>query len=125
MTEQLSLFDVLRAPPLRVPVDKDGHVLQGDPDETIRLPHEKPGWRGCDRVQIELHREPEGWMWSVSMQFDQWGCGYKVGRKWGRFAATRDDALHYAAKEAMERLSKSDGGTAPERRAREWLGQWL
>lgn len=45
-------------------------------------------------------------MWSTNMQTETRGGGYKVGEKWGKFAETRDDALHYAINELRERLAE-------------------
>lgn len=93
MPDQTSLLDLMRAPPIIRPVDPDGPVIQGEPDELLRLKHPRLAW---DIARIELHRHDDGlWMWSVSVA----GGGYRVGPKWGKFAATRDDALHHAAQE--------------------------
>lgn len=103
--EQLDLFSALRQPAIIRPVDPMGSVVQGDPDETLTLPHPRLAWH---LARIELHRHSDGtWMWSASMC----GGGYKVGPKWGRFAATRDDALHWAVEELLERQAVrwSDG----------------
>lgn len=103
---QLNLFDALRSPPVRVPVDPDGPVIKTDPDFTFRLPHPRMAW---DRADIEIHRHDNGlWMWSTSYMADMGGGGYRVGEKWGKFAATREDALFYACEELERRLDGQD-----------------
>lgn len=102
MTRQLSMLDLWEAKPVavRLPVDRDGSVLQGEPDETLILPHPRMAW---PLARIELHRHADGrWMWSASTA----GGGYKVGPKWGRFAETRSGALYHAALEIMERADR-------------------
>ena len=101
---QLSIFDALREPMIRQPVDPHGSVLQGEAQESFRLPHPR---YARDYAMIELHPAASGlWMWGVSLQTDAgFGCGYKVGEKWGRFARSRDDALHYAVEEIKGRLA--------------------
>lgn len=107
MAPQASLLDLLRSPPVARPVDPDGPVVQGEPDETLTLPHPRMAW---PLARIELHRHDDGlWMWSVSSACTS---SYKVGPKWGRFAQTRDDALFHAAQEllsAIGRLSDISG----------------
>lgn len=88
--QQLSLFDTLRSPAIRKPVEPHGGVVQGEPDAVYRLRHPRLAW---DRATIELHQHTDGlWMWSASFYCDNSGGGYRVGPKWGRFAETRDDA---------------------------------
>lgn len=101
MNEQASLFDLLRGPPMIRPVDPDGHVVQGAPDETLTLPHPRMAW---PLARIELNRDCASglWMWSVSIA----GGGYKVGAKWGRFASTRDDALFHASRELLAKAAR-------------------
>ncbi|MAC81460.1 MAG: hypothetical protein CML66_25755 [Rhodobacteraceae bacterium] len=101
--QQLSLFDALRSPPIVVPVQPNGEVIQGDPDEFHFLPHPRLAWH---RGEIELHQHTDGgWMWSTSAHVGDWGYGYRVGPKWGKFAECRDDALHYAVEEIVARLT--------------------
>jgi hypothetical protein len=112
----MNLLDLMRAPMIVQPVDAYGHVVQGDPEETLT-------WsRGYRFARIELHRADGGlWMWATGFSLADMGCGYKVGAKWGRFAVSRDDALHYAVCELTDRLSKaidSDKGLAIA-----WAGQ--
>jgi hypothetical protein len=101
---QLSIFDTLREPMIRQPVDPDGSVVQGKAQETFSLPHPRYVW---DYAKIELHPAADGlWMWGVSLETDAgFGSGYKVGEKWGRFASSRDDALHFAVEEIKGRLA--------------------
>lgn len=107
---QPSLFDALHAPPVRRPVDKDGPVVQGEPDEVLSLPHPRLAW---NRADIELHRHESGlWMWSASWHCDGGGRSYRVGEKWGNFAESQDDALYYAVKEIEAALDKKDGPEA-------------
>ncbi len=101
---QLSMFDLIRPAPIVLTVDPDGPVVQGPAHETLTLPHPRMAW---SLARIELHPHDDLWMWSTSSPC----CGsYKVGAKWGRFAACRDDAAHYAACEILrgaERLRVS------------------
>jgi hypothetical protein len=106
MTRQLSIFDVLRAPPIIRPVDAHGSVIQEPPHRVFTLPHKRlPG----DAARIELHQADNGlWMWSASFSTDDGcGAGYRVGEKWGRFAVSIDDALHYAREELKKRIGQS------------------
>lgn len=98
--QQLSLFDLAHPPPARQPVDPDGPVVQGPVDITLRLPHPRLAW---DLARIELHEHEDGrWMWGTG-----WACGgYRVGPKWGHFAATQDAARHHAAREIVERCDR-------------------
>lgn len=102
--QQLGLFDVMRAPAVRIPVDADGPVLNAEiePDFVFRLPHPRMAW---DRAEIEIHRHSNGlWMWSTSYSADWCGHGYRVGAKWGNFAENREDALFYACEELERSL---------------------
>jgi hypothetical protein len=102
---QLSIFDALRAPPIIRPVDRDGHVLQGKAHHTLALPHPRLAWDLC---RIELHPTRQGlWMWSVTFNTGYGGAGYKVGEKWGHFALSAEDALHYALEELRGRLGRA------------------
>lgn len=107
--KQLSLLDLME-PPVAVmiePVQPMGQVVHGEPDETLVLP--RPG-NANPLAEIELHRHVDGrWMWSASFGLlDGSGSSYRVGSKWGRFAATRSDALRAAVDELTERLSKRE-----------------
>jgi hypothetical protein len=96
-----TLLDLMTAPPIRRAIDPDGQVV-ATPDETLRFDGGKR-WLGAE---IELHRDAESgfWMWSVSYQLPDRGSCYRVGPKWGKFAASRMDALAHARAELRDRL---------------------
>lgn len=122
MSVQLSIFDVLRAPPILRPVDPDGQVVRDEVDYTFILPHPRLNRPYC---QVELHQADSGlWMWSTSYSTDD-GCGqsYRVGEKWGKFASSSDDALHYAVEELKERLSAQWGAQRGVSQILAWAGQ--
>lgn len=123
---QLSIFDALRTPPIIRPVDPDAGVVQGDCDEVLcfRPAKWRLAWSPCE---IELHRDRESglWMWSVKHGLMTGGSGYRVGRKWGRFAETRDAALFHAAAEAREQLAaRAQRDSADTKLARQIVA-WL
>jgi hypothetical protein len=96
MTAQLDMFALMRPRPVLQPVDPDGPVVQGAPDVTLRLPHPKLAW---DLSAIELHQHTDGrWMWGTHTA----SGGYKVGPKWGRFAATQGQARQFGAMEIID-----------------------
>jgi hypothetical protein len=100
---QLDLFAALRQPLALEPVDPHGPVVQGQPDITLRLPHPRMAW---DLAAIQLHEHEDGrWMWGVT----QAGGGYKVGPKWGKFAATQAEAQHHAAAELVDWCDRNAG----------------
>ncbi|AVO37360.1 hypothetical protein [Pukyongiella litopenaei] len=104
------LLDLMREPPVTLPVFDALGVIQGEIDETLRLTHPRMAW---DRARIELHRHTDGlWMWSVSFHADGRGSGYRVGPKWGHFAKSREDALHWAVDELLTRLESVEGKNA-------------
>lgn len=110
--QQLGLFDSLRRPPVRLPVEAHGSVLDPsvNPDFTFRLPHPRMAW---DRAEIEVHRHEDGlWMWSASFMAESEGSSYRVGPKWGKFAASREDALSFAVDELQARLGRKGGSDA-------------
>lgn len=114
---QLDLFSALRGPKIVLPIDPDGHVVHGNIDEVLTLPHRGLAW---NRADIELHRHVDGrWMWSTSFHIEDRGGGYRVGPKWGKFAETRDDALFYAIEELSSRLDGYD--TKDARDIRAWM----
>ncbi|PZU95519.1 MAG: hypothetical protein DI527_00490 [Chelatococcus sp.] len=103
----MNLLDLMRAPMIVRPVDPDGSV--------VKEPQEVHVWRGgWRRVEIELHPYRHLWMWAVSLSFSNGGSGYRVGEKWGRFAESREDALHYALAELDERLARHDDPNIPQ-----------
>jgi hypothetical protein len=112
----LALLAPVPAPAIIRPCDADGAVVRGEVDETLTLPHPRMAWHSA---RIELHRHDDGlWMWSTSWQDDDGsGATYRVGPKWGKFAATRDDALAHASGELQARAR---GKVAA--RIRKWLG---
>jgi hypothetical protein len=118
-------FDMFAAiAPVRVPaiirrVDPDGPVIQGKIDEVLTLPHPRLRW---DRARIELHQHTDGlWMWATGYHDDGGsGGGYRVGPKWGNFAASRDDALFYACEEIRSRTSGDSKALVAIRR---WLDE--
>jgi hypothetical protein len=98
-----TLLDLMHAPAIKRPVQPDGEVLAGDPDETLRWQPDPK--RLYLHAWIELHRHTDGnWMWSTTCSTSLGGWGYKVGEKWGQFAETRADALHHARRELIDRL---------------------
>lgn len=106
----MDLLDLMREPPVKRPVTDALGVIHGDVDETLRLEHPRMAW---DRARIELHRHVDGlWIWSVSFHADGGGSGYRIGPKWGRFAKSRDDALHWAVDELHTRLNRSESKDA-------------
>lgn len=116
---QLSLFDSLRAPAIRRPVDPNGPVIQCNPTETVSLESKRFAW---PHAKIELHVHIDGtWMWSASFQCGDHGNSYRVGPKWGKFAESRDDALYYACVELRSRIAKESHSDAKLIRA--WIEQ--
>jgi hypothetical protein len=105
MTSQLSLFDALRAPAIIRQVVADGHVLQGEPQIKFVMPHPRSA---SPAARIELHPARDGlWMWSASYNTGNGASGYKVGEKWGQFALSAEEALHYAIEELKYRLARA------------------
>lgn len=102
MHEQLSLLDLVAPAAIIRPVDPDGHVVQGEPDEEI-------AWSGRGvKTLLQIHQHTDGlWMWSVSFETSETGVHYRVGPKWGRFATTRRDAVTLAMQELRERVDES------------------
>lgn len=82
------LVDLMQPPALVRPVEPDGAVVAGEPHTVLRWqPNPKQHYR-C--AEIELHPADDGtWMWSASFCTGEGGGGYKVGPKWGKFAADR------------------------------------
>ena len=100
MTEQLSLLNLVEPTAIIRPVDPDGHVVQGEPDETHV-------WKQsvCSHCRIEIHQHDDGlWMWSVSVHGETGGTGHKVGAKWGKFGESRRDAVVLAVQELRHHL---------------------
>ncbi|WP_157779800.1 hypothetical protein [Celeribacter ethanolicus] len=94
------MFDLMRTPATILPVDPYGEVIRGQIDHILTLPHPRMAW---PLASIEIHQHTdERWMWAVNMA----GGGYRVGEKWGKFADSRDDATHYAAKEVLTQCER-------------------
>ncbi len=106
MTTQLDLFASLE-PELRIaPVQPCGPVFsKAEVDELIVLRGRRVS------LEIELAHDGERWMFSTSFCGPTGGYGYRVGLKWGRSTSSRDDALHFARKEIMERAASHGGFT--------------
>lgn len=98
---QMSLLDLMRQPAILRPVDPCGAVVpRGLIDEVLELPHPRLAW---ELARIELHRAPDGlWMWATGLC----GGGYRVGEKWGHYAASRDDAAHHGAVEILASVER-------------------
>lgn len=97
---QLNLFAPASPQLIVGPCDPDGPVCSGDEIvDTIRLTGNRV------KVRIELARDGEFWMFSTSLSHANGGYGYRVGRKWGVLARSRDDALFFANHELMKRAS--------------------
>ena len=104
-TDQLSIFDVMRAPPVSPDFELEDSVVKGQVDVSLQLPHKRMAW---DQARIELHQHTSGlWMWGTGCNRGGDGWGYRVGSKWGNFAETKDDALYYAIDEIRKRLHRS------------------
>ncbi len=116
-----NLLDLMQAPPEIEPVDPDGDVVQGRPDEVLTLAHSRI--RHLSSAEIELHRHTDGrWMWSVSYHFCDRGGSYKVGPKWGRFARDRQSALYWATQELI-RATRNVADDSEARRIAAWVGK--
>ncbi len=114
----LPLLDLMHAPPVDVPFDRNAEVLQGEPDEVLSLPQRRLAWL---EARIDLHRDRarDLWMWSTRLHIEGRGYGYSVGEKWGKFAATRADALHWARVALLGYLDKRPDTPATQR-IRRW-----
>ncbi len=95
---QFDLFPATEPVLIKVPCDPDGHVCKdAEILETIHLRDNKV------EIWIELARDGERWMFSASVQTNISYSGYRVGKKWGKFAHSRADAIHFAAEEIKAR----------------------
>jgi hypothetical protein len=94
----------------------------GDAEETLVLTAPR---MACPRAQIELYLDCETgrWMWATAYHLAVSGGGYRVGPKWGKFAATRDGALRQAQAELHEKIA--DRTCAPAAQIRTWLAQLM
>lgn len=112
MNAQLDLLGLLVAPPVVRRIEPDGTVVQGEVDTVHRFqPDPRKRWF---HAEIELHPHDGLWMWSTTYSIGGCGGGYRVGPKWGRFARTKIDALHWAVEEMAERLMKHPHSTEAE-----------
>lgn len=113
---QLSLLDLLGPQLLVRPVDPDGQVV-AKPDEEFTLVNGAATW---ERVRVQLHEAPEGWMWGTSTAIGGTGCSYQIGPKWGRFACSRDEALLFARQEVLAVCNRGPAD-AWSRRVQRWV----
>ena len=116
---RMPLLDVLHAPATIMPVDPHGATIpRSEIDEILRLPMKR--YVG-DQARIQLHRDRglDLWMWATWHEVEHGGGGYRVGPKWGKFAETRESALHWAINELLDRIADYD--TPQARRIRTWL----
>lgn len=112
----MNLLDLMTAPPIVRPVEPKGHVVQGRAQEVMCW-HER-----SYSAQIELHPQDGLWMWSVCYTLPGGGSGYKVGAKWGRFAACRADALHHAIAELTDKMARREAHEPLAARVLAWAG---
>ena len=98
---QLDMFDLMVRAAEIWPVKPNGSVVKGTPDHILRLRHPK---FASDIATIEVHRcrKSGKWMWSTAFHIHHSGSGYKVGPKWGKFASSASDALHWAKAELCQ-----------------------
>lgn len=77
----------------------------------------RPRGASIPAISIELAQHDDGrWMWSASIHHRSgYGRSYRVGPKWGNFAASRQAALIAAIAECRERQRYLPSG------ADEWL----
>lgn len=95
---QLDLFAQIKPGLLISPCDPDGSVCSDDEIvETINLTDKRV------TIRIELARDGNYWMFSTSLNHPNGGGGYRVGRKWGKRANNRGDALCFAFEELLNR----------------------
>ena len=102
---QLSMFSLFRPEPVRRAVDPQGMVISGRVHTVLRLANPKePDW---DIARVEIHPYDGRWMWATAFSIDgQGGNGYRVGPKWGKFAASMEDAIYWAVQELQSAVAK-------------------
>ena len=102
---QLSMFSLFRPEPVRRAVDPQGMVISGRVHTVLRLANPKePDW---DIARVEIHPYDGRWMWATAFSIDgQGGNGYRVGPKWGKFAASMEDAIYWAVQELQSAIAK-------------------
>jgi hypothetical protein len=119
-----SLLDLMVAPPILKPCEPNGGVIQGRPHTVFHLEHPKKlAWA---QSRIEVHPHTDGtWMWSTSVstygEDGQSGHTYAVGPKWGKFAASKEDAIYWAAREIEDHINKKKTNGESIKRIRAWL----
>ena len=96
----------------RTPGTKNEHGVYC-PHEVLRLPYEKKGWRGVDRVKIELVETPEGWRSEMSVAFFSGDFSYSGSAVsiHNKPHPTRRDAINEQVERLRYRLAKR---VAPE-----------
>lgn len=110
-----TLLDLMREPMIVRPVDPDGPTVKAD--EVLEWG--KP-WSGFRYARIELHQHDDGlWMWARSFELAERAATYRVGPKWGRFAKSRADALHYAIEDLLRDVEKAATTQAQKALARQ------
>lgn len=119
---QMHMFDLMRAEPVKLPVDPDGPVVEDTAQihTVLRLDHPKLAFASA---QIELHPHGDKWMWATSYHLDGSngsGGGYRVGEKWGHFAASIGDATYWAVQELRHRMKDK-----PPSKCRRAILKWL
>lgn len=100
---QASMFDVTGF----TPVPSDMMVVSGAAREVFTLLRSS---NAIPYAVIELHQHNDGrWMWSSSFNLSN-GSGrcYKVGPKWGNFAASRSEAMVRAKREMLQEMGGSE-----------------
>ena len=114
-SQQLELLSLIVSPPISRRIEPFGEVVRGEVDTVHRFqPDPRKHWF---HAVIELHPHEGLWMWSTIYSIGGCGESYRVGPKWGRFAATKSDALHWAVEELAERLASRDTDTAHSKQA--------
>ena len=129
MSEQISLFAPL-APIINLePVDSEGSVLTSDEAvEVLGFGHivflnerRQPSSRDQPEMKIELAKHTDGrWMWARSCTTNMAYSGYRVGPKWGKFAATRGDAI-WAACQELRAFVQKHPAWKQQKAALKWL----
>lgn len=116
---QLSMFSLFRPEPIRRAVDPQGMVISGRVHTVLRLAHPKESDQ--DIARVEIHPYDGRWMWATAFSIDgQGGSGYRVGPKWGKFAASMEDAIYWAVQELQSGISKH-----ARSRHRDEIERWL
>lgn len=86
--------------------------------ESLTLPREQKGWRGCPIAEIEFCNTGEQWLWATAFQLMQGDChGRSAPLTMHRAAPTRADALALAIadlRSAMERKDSRDANAILE-----------